>query len=345
STSDVFQRVRGRGVRTGVLIAGDSRHELTEKCVLPDRGRPGQVLSMRHRTAFVTGATGYIGRSAVAAFLERGWGVTALSRRTDHELPPSVRPWIADFTEVERWAPLARRADVIVNLAFPAHGDGWASAVALERDVLDALADHLRDYPGRLILTNGTAFLGDSGDGRLGPEARVDKAHPAAIRAATTSPSRWSDLDVVELRFASFVYGRNGSVFLPALLDHARSTGESIQVDAGSAVASTVDVDAAGRACVAAAEQEGPCRATHHIAGDEEPTTGQIARAVAIATGSQVVSVSVEEAARRLDPFTAMFLAQNNRLDIRTARAELGWSGATSTPLLWDVAFGSYAPP
>jgi hypothetical protein len=33
----------------------------------------------------------------------------------------------------------------------------------------------------------------------------------------------------------------------------------------------------------------------------------------------------------------------HNRLDFRRARPELGWSAAGHPPLLWDVAFGSYA--
>jgi hypothetical protein len=54
-------------------------------------------------------------------------------------------------------------------------------------------------------------------------------------------------------------------------------------------------------------------------------------------------SVTAEEAADLLDPFTAMFLALDNGLSSRKARCELGWSPAGWPTLLWDVAHGSYA--
>ncbi|NOK58808.1 MAG: hypothetical protein GFH27_549301n164 [Chloroflexi bacterium AL-W] len=101
-------------------------------------------------------------------------------------------------------------------------------------------------------------------------------------------------------------------------------------------------VVAVARAFVAAIEH-GQSGEVYHIAGDEEPTIRSIAAAVAIGVGCEVASVTPEEAASALNPFTAMFLQLNNRLDSAKTRRELHWSGATETSLLWDVAHGSYA--
>lgn len=297
---------------------------------------------MARKHAFVTGATGYIGRAAVAAFLAADWSVTALVRGAGADWPAGVSRVVGTLDDVREWGAVAKTCDVVVNLAFPSHAAGWFAAVEAEATYLTALADVLRGGRARLLLANGTAFLGDDGGGRHAPSAPIDPAHPAAVRAANTAPASYPGLSVTELRLASFIYGAGGSVFLPVLLAEARRSGESLCVGDGDARASTLDVRAAGRACVAAAER-GRAGATYHVAGDEEPRVRDIAHAVAIAAGARVRHVDAEEAARRLDPFTAAFLTLNNRLDSSLARAELGWSGATDVPLLWDVAYGSYA--
>ena len=260
-------------------------------------------------------------------------------------LPPGVAPIVGDLAEPKSVIRHAWAADAIVNLGFAAHGADWAALVTVESAFHRALTDALAGSGKTLIVTNGTIFLGDSGAGRLAEDAPVVPDHPAAVRAASTAVALNAavrGLRPIELRVASFVYGCGGSVLLPALIAAARRDGRSIRVGDGATVASTLHVEAAASAFVLALNRGEPGE-VFHLAGDEEPTIADIARAVGIGTGTAPLGVSPDDAAAATDPFTTMFLRTNNRLDSAKARRVLGWSGAHPHALLWDVAHGSYA--
>lgn len=295
-------------------------------------------------TTLVTGATGYVGRHVARLLAERGDDVVGLVRteaRTS-ALPPGVRPLVGDLAQVEATAALASDFDSVVHTGFAAHGRDWAAAVEVEHRFIAQLLDRMSGSGRTLIVSNGTLFLGDSGAGRLDETAPAPTDHPAAIRGQATAQVRTArGVRGIELRLASFVYGHGGSVFLPILVEAASRTGRSVYIGDGQAATSTVHVEAAAEAYLDALDH-GTAGGVYHIASDEEPTIGQIAEAVALATGTNAQSVSPEEGAELLDPFTAMFLQTNNRLNSRRARCELGWTAAGHPPLLWDVAFGSY---
>ena len=295
----------------------------------------------------VTGATGYVGRRVAAKLLTRGHAVAGSVRsltRAD-ALPTGVEPTVLDFADPEGWGRAAADVDAVIHTAFAHHDADWSRAVAQERAVVAALVRALDRADRTLIVSNGTLFLGDSREARLGEDAPVPADHPAAIRAAATAQVRAPGLKLraIEIRLASFVYGHGGSVFLPVLLAAAKRDGRSIYVDQGTARTSAVHVDAAADAYVAALEKA-RAGAIYHVASDEEPTIKEIAEAVALAVGGvPSVSVSLEQAATALDPFTAMFLTVNNRLDATRARDELGWRHEGHASLIEDVTRGSYA--
>jgi nucleoside-diphosphate-sugar epimerase len=295
----------------------------------------------------VTGATGYVGRRVAEKLLLNGHVVTGSVRslaRAD-AVPIGVEPTVLDFADPEGWGTAAADVDAVIHTAFAHHDAEWSRAVAQEHAVVANLVRALDRADRTLIVSNGTLFLGDSGEGRLGEDAPVPADHPAAIRAAATAQVRVPGLKLraIEVRLASFVYGHGGSVFLPVLLAAAKRDGRSIYVGQGTARTSAVHVDAAADAYLAALEK-GRAGAIYHVASDEQPTIKEIAEAVAVAAGGvPSVSVSLEEAAAALDPFTAMFLTVNNRLDATRARDELGWRHDDSPSLVEDVAHGSYA--
>jgi nucleoside-diphosphate-sugar epimerase len=293
----------------------------------------------------VTGATGYVGSRVTEKLVAAGHEVTGSVRSAARTtaLPAAVHPVVLDFAEPRAWADAAAEADAIVHTAFASHDADWAHAVAQEHAVLAALASALDGFDRTLIVSNGTLFLGDSGEGRLAEDAVVPDG-PLAIRAAATAQVRAPGfrLRAIEIRLASFVYGHAGSVFLPKLVAAAKRDGYSVYIGDGQGRTSAVHVEAAADAYVAALEQ-GPAGAVYHIASDEEPTIREIAEAVAVATSVPAVSVSMEEVAAALDPFTAMFLTVNNRLGASRARDELGWDHRGYASLIDDVARGSYA--
>jgi nucleoside-diphosphate-sugar epimerase len=296
----------------------------------------------------VTGATGYVGSRVVRQLAERGHAVTGSVRNAVRlaALPEGIAGIVLDFQDSAAWGRAAEQHDVVIHTAFAAHDADFAQAVAWEHSVVSALIRALADTGRRLILSNGTAFLGDSGTQAHSEQAAVIADHPAAIRAASTGQARETGSEGVlsaELRLASFVYGDGGSVFLPRLIDVARRTGRSVFVGDGEARASTVHVEDAARAYVLAAERP-DASGVYHVAAEGSPSVRQIAEAVATAVGGvPVVSVDYEEAASLLDPFTASFLMLNNRLDSSRIRRELGWMEGGHKALLEDVASGTYA--
>ncbi|MEM9072253.1 MAG: NAD-dependent epimerase/dehydratase family protein [Myxococcota bacterium] len=292
----------------------------------------------------LTGATGYIGQHVAAQLHSQGHEVVGVIR-SPRGAPSWMETVVGDLCAPASILDAAASADGVVLTAFPSHGATWAESVATEAAFHRALRSRLRGLGTRVVCSNGSIFLGDSGDGRHDESAPVDTKHPAAIRAAASRAlldGAAEGFVPVELRIASFVYGAGGSIFVPALLAAARRDGESIYVGDGSTRLSTVSVTSAARAYTCALGK-GVAGAHYHIAADEAPTTADLARAIGASIGVPTRSASFEEAQERLDPFTALFLATSNRLDNRRARRELGWEPGPEPGLLWDVAFGSYS--
>ncbi|MDE2481555.1 MAG: hypothetical protein KGN02_05160 [bacterium] len=83
------------------------------------------------RVVGVTGATGFIGSSLLAAFLERGWGAVAFGRRA---LPDgaargiTARPYVLGDD-----APDLTGLDLLVHCAYDPQADNVAAAAALVR--------------------------------------------------------------------------------------------------------------------------------------------------------------------------------------------------------------------
>jgi nucleoside-diphosphate-sugar epimerase len=252
---------------------------------------------------------------------------------------------VLDFAQPEAWGEAARSFDAVVHTAFATHDGDWHHAVTLEHRVVASFVSALSGTGKTLIVSNGTAFLGDSGARRLAEDAPVPDG-PTAVRAAATAQVRAPQvvgLRAIEVRLASFVYGHGGSVFLPVLVAAARRDRRSIYVGEGSARTSTLHVDDAATGYLAALDN-GQHGGVYHLAAEEEPTIREIAGAVAAAAGGvPLESVDLAEASARLDPFTAWFLTLNNRLDSGRARRELGWAPIAESGLLPDVSEGSYA--
>jgi uncharacterized protein YbjT (DUF2867 family) len=72
---------------------------------------------MTHRTVFVTGATGYIGRSLMPALLARGHGVRALARAASaHRIPPGADVVVGNALDPATFSNAIAPADTFVHL-------------------------------------------------------------------------------------------------------------------------------------------------------------------------------------------------------------------------------------
>ncbi len=135
--------------------------------------------------AFVTGATGFLGRHLVRELLAHGYDVTAMVRTFERmrQLPDGVRPMAGDITQRDTLAPGLRDADVAFHLAalrligLPPKQAAWMQRINVDgaRNVL-ALAVEM-GVP-KIVHTSSVLVYGDT-RGQL-----IDEAHlPQAVSA------------------------------------------------------------------------------------------------------------------------------------------------------------------
>lgn len=299
----------------------------------------------------LTGATGFVGRRVASALVRLGHDVIGAVRGPDRaaDLPEGVAPVVGSFEQFESILRAAASVDALIHAGFPSSAPaeglkGMLAAIDTEARFLRALVETWRGSEKPIVVSNGTIFLGDSGDARLDEARPVLAAHPGAPRAeATRFVADAVGVRGVELRLASFVYGYGGGSLLPMLRSYAARVGVIPHAKAGQTHTSVVHVDAAAMAYVLAVTTPS-ARGVYHVASDEEPSMLDLATAVSLGCGRAcgVRSVGPGELVEHLGPQLAMFMTTNNRLDARKVRRELGWTHAGYPSILWDLARGSY---
>jgi predicted dehydrogenase/nucleoside-diphosphate-sugar epimerase len=125
------------------LIAADQRSEAETQLVIEERARCCIPIAPNRDAVFVTGGSGFLGRSVLKELRERGWPVRALVRRK-----PSAKNQVAGIEYVEGdlakgiSKDLLRNVAVIAHLAAETAGDMAAherNTVVAMRNLLDAM--------------------------------------------------------------------------------------------------------------------------------------------------------------------------------------------------------------
>lgn len=294
---------------------------------------------------FLTGATGYVGSVVAEKLLEKNHEVVGLVRNEASEaklIERGITPLRGDLTDLESLKRGAEQADGVIHTAFGHDFANFDKMVQTERNAVNAIAEALAGSGKPFIATNGTAFLGDTG------EAVVDENFPAqngifgyerfeAEQEFLQTAAR--SIRSVMLRLSFYVYGRGGSVFLPALIPAAKQNGAAYYVGDGEQKVSAVHVEDAADFYVLALENEN-ARGVYHVA-TENVSNKQLAEAIARLVSVKAESVSPEIAQ---DKFGALigFLIINNQLSAEKAKRELGWQPKAQHRILDDIENGSY---
>jgi nucleoside-diphosphate-sugar epimerase len=161
---------------------------------------------------FVTGGSGYIGRSVVRELRRRTHVVRALARsdaaaRTLEQLGAVVVR--GDLRDLETLRAEAAQADAVVHAAFDYAGGGGP---AVERPALEAMLDAVR--PGRaFVYTSGCWVYGSRGDAVVAEDAPLNPLALVAWRPAHEELVLAQDgrLRAVVLR-PGIVYGDGGGI-------------------------------------------------------------------------------------------------------------------------------------
>lgn len=290
---------------------------------------------------FLTGASGYLGSRIATRLLAAGHEVTGLVRRPG-SAPSGVREQVGDLSRPEELADAVRGTDATLHTAF-GHNVDFADAVAVERVALDAMLSALPPG-GTLIATSAAGVLGDTGATPAPDDAPISADFPPRIRGFVEDRVRAAGTDgprLIAMRLPVLVYGHGGSPFVPGLIEAARRDGVSRIVGDGRNRLSSIHVDDAADAYVAALDR-GRAGTVYNLAA-ETVTGRELAEAVARSTDvSRVEAVDLDAAQEALHPFMALLISMTFDLDATLARQELGWVPRAPS-LMEDLTKGSYA--
>lgn len=204
------------------------------------------------RRLFLTGAAGYVGRNLARRFLRDGAQVVALVRTPEAAARMAAlgaRPVQGDILDPGLVAHMAGCDGMIHAAADTDHGHGGpdqmrTNAAGTETVLRAARAAGVR----RVVHLSTESVLSDGRPLRNVDERRAYPAHPAGsysrskIAAEQIARSMAAeDFEVVILR-PRFVWGRDDTTALPALVQAARS-GALAWIDGGGYLTSTTHID------------------------------------------------------------------------------------------------------
>jgi nucleoside-diphosphate-sugar epimerase len=280
---------------------------------------------------FVTGGSGYIGRSVIAELKSRGHHVAALAR--SDAASATVRKLGAEavhglVTSLDVIELAMREHDATIMIA----GRTSAQDVADEARMLDVL---LKGAPNdhALVYTSGTWVYGDRGDAIVDEDAPVKPVaivdwlpgHEQRVLTGSTHGIR-----SVVLR-AGVVYGDGGGI-IGSLVAKAKDGPIRIVGD-GTNRWPTVRVDALAELYAAAVEQPAANGIYNAVAGASVPYV-EIARAASRAGDGDgsIEHLTYENALATMGPIAEAFAA-DLRASSDKARKELGWNPHRPTVL------------
>ncbi|MBB2749065.1 UNVERIFIED_ORG: nucleoside-diphosphate-sugar epimerase [Microbispora rosea subsp. rosea] len=289
---------------------------------------------------FITGASGYVGGVVAEHLVRAGHEVVALARSDKARervegLGAKAVPGSLRDLDVLRGAAAAAEAVVhtAVDYADPDMGE-------IERDTLAALLDGLHDGGAFVYTSTGLVYPDRQG-------ATVDEDHPVTPE---TSPQPYKVLGERQVLAAghvagtviraALVYGRGGSGLLQGLIGAGRQNGMVPYIGDGANEWSSVHVDDLAALYVAVIEQREPGAVVNAASAERTPIR-RIAEAVAVLTGAQAVSLTLEQAVAAMGPAVDA-LTRSSPMDASRARRLFGW--APERPgLIEELTTGSYA--
>jgi nucleoside-diphosphate-sugar epimerase len=164
------------------------------------------------RTVLLTGASGFVGRPALAALLSQGFRVHAVSRHVPAEIPAGVEWHSADLLDTKERRQLieAIRPSHLLHLAwYVEHGKFWTAPeneiwVAASLDLLNLFAE----AGGRRALFTGSCAEYDWSLGGSKPLSETDPCRPATPYGRAKLALMEQALVLASRRKVSFAWAR-----------------------------------------------------------------------------------------------------------------------------------------
>lgn len=291
----------------------------------------------RIKTAFVTGATGYIGRNVARAFRRAGYRVTGLTRdraKAQSLAAEEIVPVIGMLQEPAGWREAAASAEVLVHAAV----DYSADTMALDRTAVKVLIEIAAARAATLIYTSGVWVHGDTAGSIIDDSAPLSPIDLVTVRAHTerlvlAAPS----VRGIVIRPA-IVYGGRGGLT-------AGFFSEQAVVGDGCNHWPLVHVDDLAEAYVLAAER-GSAGSAYIAADESRATVRELVNAARAAAGLRGMPrwMPLAEVRKSMGDF-AEALTLDQQVSAARARRELDWrprhAGFIAEAAIYAAANGS----
>jgi len=281
----------------------------------------------------LTGATGYIGSSVLAALRARGHDVIAPVRSAaaaQKATAAGATAVVGDITDAAWFAPVLAEADAAIHTAAP--GDG--SAPQFDGAVADAVIAAFAGTGKPYVHTGGLWIHGPSAD----LTEQTPFAPPALVAWREQVESRLVDADVLlTVVEPGIVHGHGGGI--PALIPSAPRDGEGrlTVIGDGTQHWATVHVDDLADLYVRVIEGAEPVGRVLGLSG-HNATVAELGEAV---DGGPVVPEGADASRARLGALFADALMLDQQGTGAKARS-LGWNPARPS-LLEELRAGAYA--
>jgi len=300
--------------------------------------------------AFVTGASGHIGRAVVAELVAAKHQVVGLARSeasADKIRAAGAEVVRGDLDDFAGLIDAATRSDGVIHLgykhdlAFGGTPGGFLAAAQHDVRVVQAIGEVLVGSSKPFVSTAGTAQLAlFGGITRIGTEADVVVSGPRVDGENAVIALAGRGVRSSVIRLPPTVHSSlDHHGFVPMFIAAARKNGFSAYVGDGANVWPAVHTLDAARLYRLALESA-PAGTRLHGVADEGVSFRAIAEAIGNGLGVPTKSVSAEEAPSYLGAL-AHFAQANNPTSSAHTRALLGWE-PTHAGLLADLADRHY---
>lgn len=294
---------------------------------------------------FLTGATGYVGSVVAEKLQKAGHQVIGLAR-SDAAAATLEAKGIAivrsDLDSAASFVVAAHAADGVIHAAFKFDGGDFAAAVATEANAVRALIGSVEGTDKPLVITSGTAILGDTGDIVFDEETPITSQSPSE-RIATGDQGMKALLRRIEIEQDVLstnsvcgiilrppnVYGRSDG---GTLLNILRAAGQSLgavpyAIGTADHRWSYVHVDDLADLYILALKHA-KAGELFHAGAEVGLKTKAIAEALSrgIGLGGKTVELAIPELGKALGfPPLADYWAINSQSSSEKARRLLGW--------------------
>jgi nucleoside-diphosphate-sugar epimerase len=288
--------------------------------------------------AFVAGATGVLGRRAVARLVAAGIEVTGAARSGGNEdllRALGAAPRRVDLFDRDALVGAVAGHDVVLNLATAvptgeraADPSAWQMHHRIRREASHNLVDAALEAGAPRYVQESIALLyADGGDRLLDESASVEAvATTSSALDAEAEAARFAGRggEGVVLRFATF-YGPDSAHTLEEI--GAARDGVAAMFGPAGAYRSSVTTDDAAEAVVAALRAPG---GTYNVVDDRPLRRSEFVAALAAAFGLEPLALP-----RHPDlPGELAFLMRSQRVANDAFRAATGW--APASPSAWE---------